>query len=973
MAEQGKIQADSLISSDVIKRVEELDKSLTNLIGTIEDMAKTAMQLDGALKNGATTQEELAKTTQKTKEENEKLTAVEKEILKIEAQKEKVIVQAVAARSEEAKELEKAKKLRTEIGQAIKEEIKLINSEADSIDRLANENKKLIQERNKLSTSTDEGRAKIAAINAQIDANNKVIKENTSALERQKNNVGAYAESLDGAIKNVGEIRKELVALRNMSLVGKTPEEIDALNKRIGQLTDQMNDLKAEQKALGTELGTALAGSLKLASASMEGFAAATKIVGLQSPALEGLQKNMIELIAVTQALGEIEDALGKKTLKTTYIKIKDSLATAYDSVVKGVNTAASLANQRAEAARAVMTGKASIATKTAAAVQWLWNAAIAANPVGALIVGVAALVAGIYLLTRAFSDEIDRAEILNEKLNILNETKKRSATVNEFYTKRAEMQGATEVEKIQAQIDANDELQDQLQDEIDLIQQLIFEGAATEDQIKRQKEARDEYFKAGFDALNLEKQLEIEKQNELERLQKEAEKEFRDNLNKRAEAIKKAQDDELKGLALSQEQRNLLERVKYADGIITENQYQQNILAIDIEFLEKRMMLAQTEQVERLKMQQEILNKQKQIYDLQLTKEKELDDKKKEQLQKEFEAIDVATQKRINALNEQYIIDLRSTVMTAEQKEEISRRLAEKLLQIEIERIQKELALRNLTDVQKLDLQTKLTELLVQQQDTVTENKLANDQKEIDSEKEKAEVRKEMISQATELANGIFELGSALRERELSEIEAEKEKRLELAGDDAKQKERIEKEYQAKSAQVKRRQAVADKVQALFNAAINTAVQVTKVLANPILAAIVAAAGAVQIAAIAAKPIPKFARGVTNFEGGLAEVGEAGRELIELPTGKTFLTPDKATKMLLPKGANVYTHNETEDMLRAGVSAEKFDQLIKEQKETRKALSNKIENHTTLTQGGLDFYTKKSGSKIKMIDKYLR
>jgi len=124
-------------------------------------------------------------------------------------------------------------------------------------------------------------------------------------------------------------MKKELIALRNTSFIGKTPEEIDALNKKIGMLTDEMNDLKATQAALGTELGTALAGSLKLATASLEGFVGATKILGIQSPYLEKLQGSMVELIGVTQSLGEIEDALGKKTLQTTYVKIKDTFTSA--------------------------------------------------------------------------------------------------------------------------------------------------------------------------------------------------------------------------------------------------------------------------------------------------------------------------------------------------------------------------------------------------------------------------------------------------------------------------------------------------------------------------------------------------------------------------------------------------------------------------------------------------------------------
>lgn len=42
------------------------------------------------------------------------------------------------------------------------------------------------------------------------------------------------------------------------------------------------------------------------------------------------------------------------------------------------------------------------LVTKTVTAAQWLWNAALAANPIGLVVAGVAALAAGAYLLTRA-------------------------------------------------------------------------------------------------------------------------------------------------------------------------------------------------------------------------------------------------------------------------------------------------------------------------------------------------------------------------------------------------------------------------------------------------------------------------------------------------------------------------------------------------------------------------------------------
>jgi len=96
------------------------------------------------------------------------------------------------------------------------------------------------------------------------------------------------------------------------------------------------------------------------------------------------------------------------------------------------------------------------------------------------------------------------------------------------------------------------------------------------------------------------------------------------------------------------------------------------------------------------------------------------------------------------------------------------------------------------------------------------------------------------------------------------------------------------------KTATLKKKQAKADKRAAMFNAAINTAVAVTQVVANPILAAIVAALGAVQIAAIASQPIPAFADGGEPPLGQVSLVGERGPELF-VPKSRGTIIPNHA------------------------------------------------------------------------------
>ena len=63
---------------------------------------------------------------------------------------------------------------------------------------------------------------------------------------------------------------------------------------------------------------------------------------------------------------------------------------------------------------------------------------------------------------------------------------------------------------------------------------------------------------------------------------------------------------------------------------------------------------------------------------------------------------------------------------------------------------------------------------------------------------------------------------------------------------------------------------------------------------------------GAAQIAIIAAQPIPKYAKGTDNHPGGLAIVGDGGRqEVIETDNG-AYITPSVPTLVDIPKRAKV-------------------------------------------------------------------
>jgi hypothetical protein len=85
-----------------------------------------------------------------------------------------------------------------------------------------------------------------------------------------------------------------------------------------------------------------------------------------------------------------------------------------------------------------------------------------------------------------------------------------------------------------------------------------------------------------------------------------------------------------------------------------------------------------------------------------------------------------------------------------------------------------------------------------------------------------------------------------------------------------------------------------------------NTAVGVTKAFSQGgifgfVTGALVAAAGAIQVATIRAQ---KFAKGVKNFVGGMAIVGEEGPELVNLPRGSNVYSNKDSSQILAGAGA---------------------------------------------------------------------
>ncbi|RKU87406.1 hypothetical protein [Parabacteroides sp. AF39-10AC] len=209
------------------------------------------------------------------------------------------------------------------------------------------------------------------------------------------------------------------------------------------------------------------------------------------------------------------------------------------------------------------------------------------------------------------------------------------------------------------------------------------------------------------------------------------------------------------------------------------------------------------------------------------------------------------------------------------------------------------------------------------------TSDKIIEDAKREEEERKKVEQAKKRLIQ--ESISAIISIGNSLFQRQIDNVDAEieanqdeydakvetidalSEKDIITTEEAEARKRAAEEETSRKNKELEKKKAELQTKQAKFQKAMDiaqtiaaTSLAVTKALPNFVLAALVGAMGAVQLATIIAQPIPKYAHGTDNHPGGLAIVGDGGRSEAVLVGDKAYITPDKPTLLSLPAGAEV-------------------------------------------------------------------
>lgn len=290
--------------------------------------------------------------------------------------------------------------------------------------------------------------------------------------------------------------------------------------------------------------------------------------------------------------------------------------------------------------------------------------------------------------------------------------------------------------------------------------------------------------------------------------------------------------------------------------------------------------------------------------------------------------------------------------------------------------------------------------EAMKKEYDEEYEIKAKHDEKMFKSDMRYAENRRRVAIESLTSIQKIYEdfsgallsLSSSLTAARVQDIDSEINKEKEranneiiLAGGNAAAKEQIQAQSNLRIAQLEkkkreeaRKYAEMEKTAALIEAGIKTSLAILNQLSggDPLTAIprsiLAGALGAIQIAAIAAKPLPQYFKGTDNHPGGLAVVGERGAELMFKPDGQINLTPSRATVLDLPKGTEVIPHAETMRML-AMAGIEKPDsieggkvdsRIINELKSLREVTAQNKPKHVTLTRNMAIVYESRKESE---------
>ncbi len=276
------------------------------------------------------------------------------------------------------------------------------------------------------------------------------------------------------------------------------------------------------------------------------------------------------------------------------------------------------------------------------------------------------------------------------------------------------------------------------------------------------------------------------------------------------------------------------------------------------------------------------------------------------------------------------------------------------------------------------------LTEALINKRNEFNDEALENTKDRVDAEIEEEErlidIIQDIKDHQSELliqtASNTADILTSFTERRIQELESEKDAGI-----------KSEKEFQEEKNRLLKRAAIINKLAALFDIAINTAVAITKAPAQAGLLGIsliplLIANGLASAAAVLARPVPKFEKGTKSAPKGVALVGEKGSELLIEPGGHVGLTPGVPTLMDLKQGTRIEPAAVTSQILKYSAIANGFEgkaddgmilMMAEKLDRLERAIKGKPVSSSSQTAAGILTSIYKGNTTIRHLEKYFK
>lgn len=356
------------------------------------------------------------------------------------------------------------------------------------------------------------------------------------------------------------------------------------------------------------------------------------------------------------------------------------------------------------------------------------------------------------------------------------------------------------------------------------------------------------------------------------------------------------------------------------------------------------------------------------------------------------------AENKRFQALGDLSKLSERKREKAVEEHEknifEIKKKYAIEALKLQIANLETELQAND-----KLPAELQLSADKRQKiEETLSKAKLDLSEQENSKSKQTVEQKKieatQILEISSQLTGALSDLGNSLFDSKIKQIDDEisknnefYDKQIELAGNDEKQKDLLQKERDKKNDELEKKkkkeqykQAVFNKASALAQASISTALAVLNALNSqpfmpmgPIMATLAGVMGAIQIGAILATPIPKYKTGRTGGPAELAIVGDGGvPEVIERKNGMVEITPNRDTLVQLLEGDKVHSsvdaYNKMQKrLLLSSIDSEARTMNSFQQKTTEAKYGKELVEEMKLTRRAIEKNRTKVSNNIKV------